>query len=328
MAKIIGRTGAIGFGVEATRGTAVAPTFWIPVQSYSYDDKVGYLKNDSAMGRIEEFNSADINQEWGEGDYGGKIFIDSVGAELTTVFGASPTSTQRLTSGVYDHEYVVANNNSHKSGTVAYIDDIEDKRFPYAMVNTWSLEVVTDDYVKRTVSLLGKKGVNTAGNTPSFTNEVEFTPDLVSVKLATNAAGLDAASAINVTNFSLEVAKNAEALYVLGSREPEDIINKQLNVTGSIELYFEDLTQRNLVFGNTHRAIRVAMVDTTEDLLSSGHNPELRIDLNEAVFEEFERGWDANDPLKQTLNFEAVYNLTDGAMISARLTNTEDGSNY
>jgi hypothetical protein len=105
MAKVIGRTGAIGIAVEATQGTAVAPTFFVPVQSYSFDDKVEYVKNDSAMGRIEEFNDADIIKEWGEGEYGGKIFIDSIGAELTALFGQSLLLPQRATSGVYDHAY-------------------------------------------------------------------------------------------------------------------------------------------------------------------------------------------------------------------------------
>lgn len=326
MAKIIGRTGAIGIAVEVTRGTAVAPTFFVPVQSYSFDDKVEYIKNDSAMGRIEEFNDADIIKEWSEGEYGGKIFIDSIGAELTAVFGQSPTSTERGTSDVFDHAYELANNNAHKSLSLSYVDDVQDVRFPYGMVNTWSLEVAVDDYVKRTINLIGKKSA-TVTNSPAFTDEVEFIPSMVSLKLAANAAGLDAASPINVTSVSLEVAKNAEALYVIGSKQPEDIINKQFGVTGSIELYFEDTTQRTKVLTNVHQAIRVAMVDTTIDL-GTGHNPELRFDLNDVVFTEFERGWDANDALKQTLNFEALVSVTDDAMITARLTNTQDGTDY
>lgn len=326
MAKVIGRTGAIGIAVEATQGTAVAPTFFVPVQSYSFDDKVEYVKNDSAMGRIEEFNDADIIKEWSEGEYGGKVFIDSIGAELTALFGQSPTTAERGTSDVYDHSYELANNNDHKSLSVSYVDDVQDVRSPFAMINTWSLEVAVDDYVKRTVNLIGKKSA-TVTNAPAFTNEVEFIPSMVSLKLASNAAGLDAATAINVTSFNMEVNKNAEALYVLGSKQPEDIINKQFGVTGSIELYFENTTYRDYVFANTHRAVRLAMVDTTVNL-GSGHNPELRFDLNEVVFSEFERGWDANDPLKQTLNFEALVSVTDDAMISARLTNLQDGSDY
>ena len=88
-------------------------------------------------------------------------------------------------------------------------------------------------------------------------------------------------------------------------------------------MYFESTTYRDYVFANTHRAIRIDMKDTATIIGSSGsHNPELYFDLNEVVFEEFERGWDANDPLTQTLNFEAMFNMADAAMISARLTNT------
>ena len=326
MAKVIGRTGAIGIAVESTKGTGEAPAFWVPVKSYSFDDKVEYVKNDSAMGRIEENNDADIIKLWGEGEYGGKIFIDSVGAELVAVFGGSPTSTERGSSDVFDHTYALVNSNDHKSLTIGYVDDIQDVRSPYAMVNSWSLEVAVDDYVMRTINLISKKSAS-ASNTPAFTNEVEFIPSQVSLKLAATAAGLDAASAINVTAFNMEIAKNAEALYVLGSNEPQDIINKQFSVTGTIELYFEDTTQRAYVFANTHRAIRVDMIDTTVNL-GSGHNPELRFDLNEVVFEEFERGWDANDPLKQTLNFTALYSQADGEMITARLTNTQTGTSY
>ena len=320
MAKIIGRTGAVGIGIESTKGTKVAATYWVPVEGYSLDDKVEYVKNESAMGHIAEFNDGDITKLWCEGDYEGKIFLNSVGAELTALFGQSPTSAQRASSGVYDHTYALKNDNNHKALTVCYEDAIQEVSFPFGMVNTWSLEVGTDDYIKRSVSFVGKKS-SSSTHTPAFTNEVEFIPSHVSCKLASTQAGLDAASAINVTAFNLEVNKNAEALYVVGSNEPNEIINKQFNVTGSIELYFESTTYRDYVFGNTHRAIRIDMTDTATNLGSS-HNPQLYFDINEAVFEEFERSWDANDPLTQTLNFEGVYSIADGAIMSARLTNT------
>ena len=322
MAKIIGRTGAIGIGIESTQGTKVAASYWVPVQGYSYDDKIELVKNDSAMGRIEEFNDADITKLWGEGDYDGKIFLNSVGAELVALFGQSPTSAQRTTTGVYDHTYALLNNNDHKSLTVCYEDGLQELSFPFAMIDSWSLDVAVDDYVKRSISLMGKKS-ESATHTPSFTNEIEFIPSQITFKMASAQSGLDAASGINITAFNMEVSKNVEPVYVLGSNEPNDILNKQFGVTGSIEMYFESTTYRDYVFANTHRAIRIDMKDTATIIGSSGsHNPELYFDLNEVVFEEFERGWDANDPLTQTLNFEAMFNMADAAMISARLTNT------
>lgn len=319
MTKIIGRTGAVGIAVETTRGTPETIDYWIPVQSYGYDDKVAKIKNDSAMGRIEEFNAMDVTQLYGEGDFEGKIFADSVGAELVALFGQAPVTAQRATSGVYDHTYTLANNNAHKSLTIGYKDAIADDSFPFAMIDSWALEVTTDDYVKRSISLVGKKSV-AGSHTPSFTNEVEFIPSHVSFKMADNIAGLAGATATNITNFSMEVKKNAETLYVVGSNEPEDNVNKQFGVTGSIELYFENETIRTYVLSNIGKALRINMIDASVNL-GSGHNPQLYFDLNQVKFEDFERGWDANDPLKQTINYEALFNLADASMITARLTN-------
>ena len=319
MAKIIGRTGAIGIGSEATKGTPVAAQYWIPVEGYSYDDKVEKIKNESALGRIEEMNASNIIKRWGEGDYDGKIFLNSVGAELVALFGQSPTSVQRAATGVYDHTYALLNNNNHKSLTLAYKDAVEEESFPLAMLDSWSLDVAVDDYVKRTVSLIGKKS-GAASHTPAFVNEVEFIPSQVSFKMATNQAGLAAASAINVTHFSMEVKKNVETIHVLGSDEPQDIVNKQFNVTGSIDLYFEDASYKTIVMTDLKKALRIQMKDLTTDL-GTGHNPELYFDLNQVTFDEYERSWSSNDPLAQTLSFEALFSMADVAMISARLTN-------
>lgn len=319
MTKIIGRTGAIGIGIEATKGTPVAAQYWIPVEGYSYDDKVEKIKNESAMGRIEEMNASNIIKRWGEGDYDGKIFLNSVGAELVALFGQSPTSVQRAVTGVYDHSFALLNNNNHKSLTLAYKDAVEEESFPFAMIDSWSLDVAVDDYVKRTVSLMGKKS-GAASHTPAFVNEVEFIPSQVTFKMATNQAGLAAASAINVTHFSMEVKKNVETIHVLGSDEPQDIVNKQFNVTGSIDLYFEDASYKTIVMSDLKKALRIQMKDLTTDL-GAGHNPELYFDLNQVTFDEYERTWSSNDPLAQTLSFEALFNMTDAAMITARLTN-------
>jgi len=305
MTKIIGRTGAVGIAVEATKGTAETIDYWIPVTGYSYDDKFELIKNDSAMGRIKEFNAADIVKLWGEGDYEGKIFLNSIGAELVALFGQAPTSVERGTSDVFDHTFALANNNNHKSLTVGYKDDVDDESFPMAVIDSWSLEVASDDYVRRSISLVGKKS-SAGSHTPSFTDEIEFIPSQVTFKMADAQSGLAAASAINVTSFNMEIKKNAEAIYVVGSNEPNDVINKQFGVTGSVELYFENQTYRDYAMANLHKAIRIQMKDLTTDLGRS-HNPELYFDLHEVAFEEFERSWDANDPLTQTLNFEALF---------------------
>jgi len=320
MTKVIGRLSAIGLGKESSAGTAVAPTYWVPVRSIDFDDKIEVIDNDSAFGRIEELNDSDISQLYAEGTYEGKIFLNSVGMELVGVFGQSPTSTQRTSTGVYDHVYALLNSNSHKSLTVAYKDGIQDVRFPYGMIDSWKFEAAVDDYIKRTVSLMSKKSASSS-NTVAHTNEIEFIPSHIVFKQADAQSGLGAASAIKITNFQFEIKKNVEASYVLGSNEPDTLNNKQFSVEGSFEAFFEDTTQRDLAFAQTSKAMRIDMLDAGTIIGSSGsHNPELYFDFYNVKLS-FERGWDSNDILTQTINFKALYSISDTAMIGARLTN-------
>ena len=40
MSKFVGRLYQIGLGKESSRGTGVAPTYWIPKTAVSFDDKI------------------------------------------------------------------------------------------------------------------------------------------------------------------------------------------------------------------------------------------------------------------------------------------------
>ena len=324
MARIIGRLGSIGIGVETTRGTAVAPTFWVPVTGKDFDDKVDYIDNDSGMGNIMEKNDAIPNHRWGEGGYDGKIFDRSVGAELVALFGQAPVSTQRATSGVYDHVFNLANSNQHKSLSLSYKDANESLRWAMAMLNSWSLEGATDNYVRRTAGYISKKAETGVTQTASYTEENEFGPADISFVLGTveSLTSLDGGSSIGATGGSIEISKNAEAQYKLGNNEPDDIVNKQFAVTGTVDLFMDDTTYKALVLAGGKVSMRVKLLNTAIDL-GSGHNPGLNIDLARVKLGEFEGGFDNNDVRTQTINFEGLFSLTEAKGITATLTNRQ-----
>lgn len=322
MTKVIGRLSAVGLGKESTAGTSVAPSYWVPIRSLDFDDKANYIDNDSAMGRIEELNDSDISQKWAEGTFEGKVFLNSVGMELVGLFGQSPTSAQRTTTGVYDHTFSLLNSNSHKSLTVGYKDSLLDLRYAYALVDSWKFEAALDDYVKRTIGLKSKKSA-TASNTVAITDEIEFIPSMMNFYIEDTQSALAGGTPLKVTNIQFEVKKNVEANFVLGSIEPDSLNNKQISVGGSFEAFFESTTQRDYVFNGTTKAMRIDMKDANTIIGSSGsHNPQLYFDFYAVKFTEFSRSWDSNDMLKYTINFKAVYSVADTAMIAARLTNT------
>lgn len=276
------------------------------------------------MGNIMEKNDAIPNHRWGEGGYDGKVFDRSVGAELVALFGQAPVSTQRATTGVYDHVFEMLNTNQHKSLSLSYKDANESLRWAMAMLNSWNLEGATDNYVRRTAQYISKKATTGVAQTVGYTEENEFGPSDISFILGTvdNLASLDGASSIGATGGSIEFAKNAEAQYKLGSNEPDDIVNKQLAVTGTVDLFMDDTTYKALVLAGGKVSLRVLLKNTAIDL-GSGHNPEIRIDLARVKLGEFEGGFDNNDVRTQTINFEGLFSLAAGKGVTARVTNRQ-----
>lgn len=321
MAKFIGRTTVIGIATEVTRGTGVAADYSIPVENIDFDDKVEYIDNVSGLGRIEEINDSAIIKKWSEGSYDGKVFVNSLGVELVSLFGSADASPTTVASGVYQHDYTVTNTNTHSSASLSYEDALQDHRFARCMLNGWSLQVVTDDYIKRTASWMGMPSENVTHSPVAYSaTEAEFIPKNVTLKMASALAGLGAASAINVTAINIDFAKNVEALYVVGSDEPEDILNKQFSVSGSIEMFFEAETYRDYVFAGTKRAMRVTIENDAIDL-GSGNHPTLELDFASVSFKDFVRGYDSNEFVTATISFNANYSLTDSAMVTAKLIN-------
>lgn len=320
MGKIIGRLASVGIGKESTRGTSVSPTYWVPVTDLEIEDRAEKIYNDSGIGRIEEKNDAAVVKQWAEGSYAGKVYDRSSGVELTAVFGASPSSAQRTSTGVYDHTYQVANNNTHSSLTIGYKETNDDLRFTMAMVKSYAFEAVRDNFVRRTIEFVSKQQAS-ASNTVSYLDENEFTPKHVTAKIATNLAGLDAASAIEITAVNIEINKNAEPAWIMGTNDPDDINNKSFTVTGSIEFYYEDQTIRDYALAATPKALRIDVVSDTIIGTSGTHTPAIRFDIARAVFTENSRSMDNNDVIRNTISFEAVYSIADTSLITARLTN-------
>lgn len=329
MSRIIGRLTSVGIAKEAVRGTAVAPSFWVPVRDLDFDDTVDTKDNESGFGVITGISDSDIIKQWSEGGYEGKIFDKSIGLELAALFGASPTSSAHAgATGAYDHAFALANNNQHLSLTVAVKEANNNLRYVNSIIDTWKFEAALDDYIKRSMKLMGKKGA-TASDTVAYTAENEFVPRHMVVKVATNLAGLTAASAIKVRNITFEVNKNADGLQVLGSNDIDDVVNKTFEVSGSIEMYYDNTTYRDLVFNNTKQALRISVVNT--DVMVGTGTPTatlLQFDFAKCIFGKWERGFDNDDIMTQTVDFKAAFSLSDAATMSALLTNGYAGTLY
>ena len=319
MSKFIGRTADIGFAIETTRGTAEASAdFWVPKLSMSYDDGVEQAIDESSVGVIEDATGAAVVGKFAEGEIEGNLYDESFGVLLLATFGSVSTTGPTETS-VYTHSFTVDQSAQHDSLTVFLDDGNQDYKYALAMVQSMELDFSLGQFAKFTTSIRSKVGT-TASLSPSYTAENHFLPQHGSLKIASNLAGLDAASATDIRSVRLTINKNVEDDRKLGSLDPADILNKQMSVEGSIELVFDAETFKTEMLADTAKAVRIRLTNS-DVTLGATLNPQLTIDLASVKFMNFQRGYGNNDIATATVDFKAFYSTGDSSMITAELVN-------
>lgn len=320
MSTHIGRKVNIGIGKETVRGTAVAPTYWLPKMDIEIDDKINYVVDESSVGVIEDAQGQDVTSKYTEGSITGRLSDTTLGLVLLGVFGTdTPTLVE---TGVYDHAFTVLETAQHPTLTIGVTGPNESTgyRHALAMINQLDIDFEINKYCQYKAGF--RANVASAGaNTASFTaNENAFLPQHATLKVATNLAGLTGASAISTRKASITIKTNVEEDYTIGNLSPVDRVNKKFEVEGTIEIVYNDRTYIDMLTGDTQKAIRLTaqMNGTT---IGATSNPTLTIDLAKVKFQEVARKISNDDIVTQTLKFKAYYSLTDSKMISATLRN-------
>lgn len=318
MSKIIGRLSSIGIGKESSRGTSVAPTYWIPFLEASAEDTVKRVVNETSIARLEDSDGSEITQKLGEFSWTTKLKQTHFGLVLLSLFGSVSSAVKGGETIVYEHTYSVGQTVQHQSLTVALKNANADVRFANAVIGKLGLSIVAGDYVKYSVEGLSKASASSS-NTVAHIAETDFIPQFLTFKEASAQSGLTAASATVIRACTLEIDSHIMTEDVLGSVAPADIVNQAFSISGSITLVHNALTFQTYELANTYRAMRFDLVSDTA-IGSSSFNA-LRIDLHRCSISNYKRNYTLNDLVEESFDFQAHYSLTDSKMVTAILTN-------
>lgn len=329
MARKIGRLIDVGIAKEATRGTVVAPTFWLPKLEFDFDDKDENVDNESSYGVIHRISDNEIVQKYAEGNISGKVMDQSFGLILSALAGTSPSSAANAdTSGnVYDHTYTPAKtSNQHQSLSISVKDADLDLDYALGMLQSCSLQYQINDFFLFEAGFTSK--VSASGtNTVAHTAENEFLPRHAVIKRATTEAGLGGASASEIRSATIEFNKNAVRTQVLGSDDVDDILNTGDEITINLEVYHEGTTYKDLWQNRTENAFRFT-VDNTDVTIGDADTPELQIDFPRCKIVSWEREKGNDDISIETMEIKVLYDVSAGKAWDAVLTNLHDGTDY
>lgn len=324
MTYILGESVNVGVGVENTRGTGVAPQIWIPGRTPSginiVMDKT--LVKETRRTRITSEGSEAVMKR-AEGDLEFNVRNNSIGYLIKSLLGTVESAPASGESAVYEHEFTIDKDDpQNPSLTVALSQpNQQDYEYPLMVVSSLELRTPVDDLVNATVNMIAQKESEHADYTVEFPeNDYYFRNYEVTIKIADTLAGLDAADAMKVKEFTLSIANNARPNQNIGDLNPDDVIGLLVEITGSMTLDYVDKDMHDIYEAGTYKAMRIEMVrdDVT---IGYAENPRMTIDLAKVSFESYENDRPIDDIVMENIGFQAHYDVDDVEPITVTLIN-------
>jgi len=315
MTKFVGRRGTLGIAIEATRGTAVSPTYWLPFVTMSFKDTIESAREEQGMGKIADSDSFYVTMRMGEGEIESQLYDAALGYILTSLLGAVPVTTG---ANPYTHTFTLSQTNQAKTLSLYWTDPDRSYMFPNAVVDSLQMSVEPSGIVSWTVGFKTKGSKDWAAQTPNFTAVGnKFLHQHLQFRLASAIGGLSGATPISLKSLELTISRNTIFDNVIGTVEPEDILSQQISIEGSINLNLEDDTYRNYMLANTYRAAEIKLLRSTSSSLT--------LQLPRLDFSEWEPDYTLNEIAKQSINLKANYDVANALDIisTATLINTK-----
>lgn len=329
MPYLPGESVNLGVGGEsaAARGTGVTPSIWIPARSPSgtkvVQDKT-LLRETRGSGVMSY--ASEVTEKRAEGDLEFNLRVNSIGWIFQSLFGSSASVAKSApNAAVYDHTFsVLLNNPQHPTLTLGLRQpNIQDYEYPMATVNSLEIRTPVDDLVNATVGFIAKTENEHAAYTVSFSDTVDryFRNQDVTIKIASNVAGLAGASALSVKEFSLSMNNNARPNRNIGSTTPSDILAMLMEITGSMTLDYTAKTYHDAFVAGTYYAMSITFA-RTDVTIGTSANPTLVITLPKISFEDYTPDRPLDDIVRDEIEFTAHYDSTEAKAITAVLSNT------
>ena len=317
--KIIGRQSQIGIAKEATRGTVAAPSYWVPFNDLTIDQKIESVFDAQAYGIIEDAVAMYITKQWSAGTIGANLYDHSFGLILYSLLGTLTShSAHSGETVVYDNIFNVAESTQHKSLTFAFHDigSGQDYAFPNGVISKLEINYALKQFVQYTATLMAMKGTAESAYTPSTTTENVFLPQNLTLEIASTTYAVKSAK--------LTIDQNIESQDVLGSTSPADFLTKEFHVEGQIEIILNANTFVTDLLAGTAVDINLSLVNTAVTI-GSATSPTLTFDMPQCYLTEVSTPRKVKDLVYQTCKFRAVYSTGSSYMLEATLTNVVNG---
>jgi hypothetical protein len=308
----IGRREAIGVGIEATPGTAVAPQTWVRWLDQSIQPKTNVIENESAMGVVDRVNDSEVSSRWAEGTIGGKVTVDSFGFFLLGMFGTVSTGAADATTGLYPHTFSTKQSSIPTALTVARSTPLGSQRFSYSVIDSLEISAEAGGWVEMSAAIKARAGTSST-ETVAFTTEKEFTSKHITLKTAADIASLGAAPVVNAQSLQLTLERSSEAFNPLGTSDTPEYDRGVFEARGEFVVRLTDTQLEEDYLANTRKALSIMLDNEDEGVTFTA---------SKARYRELERSADRDNTVTATVQFYCEFDTSTNSSIVPVLRNT------
>lgn len=318
MAKYIGRKVEAAIALETSRGAGKAPAYAMGKIDFSVYDKTVDARQEESLGHIADSANKYVVEKYSQGSISGDLGANVAAYLMALAFGGAVT-TGSPSNSRYPHTIATDNDAQHQSGALLVKDSNQTVMHKLLMIEQLELTVELEELVKWEAEFIAKQAVTSTASIPTYVEDYKFTKRKAKIYVASDIAGLDAASPLSLKSFTLTLNKNLVRDSAIGTVEPEDILNQQMSIEGEIRLDYTDQTFRNYMLNADHKAMRIKF--EAERAVSGSTYPDLEIDLPKVDFFSWEPDAAIDEIVSQQINFKANYDLTNGFVESVTARN-------
>lgn len=312
----------LGFAKEGTRGTYAAPTIYLPARTPSgvklAVDKT--LVRETSGGGMSS-TGAIVVQTRAEGDVEFNIRARSIGFLLYSLLGSKAVST--LASGVYEHVFTLLQGSPQFPTLSLVLSQLGFQDYKYIRSVVKSLEIRTPvtDLANATANFLAAEEATVADVTVAFDDtDYYFLPQNIEIKIAADVAGLGAASALALKDFSLSIDSNARVNQNISEITPSDVLSLLTEISGSLVMDYTAETAHDAFLAGTYYAMSITM--TRDDIdLGSGNSPSISIVLPRVSYEKHDPDRPIDDIVTEKIDFMAHHSTDEGYGIEVTVVN-------
>lgn len=310
----LGALGYVGYGVETTEGTAVAPTIYLPVSSTTFEDSNDFIV--PAQIRHSRDNYIAMAAPYAiSGSLEMELIPLDVASLLRSAFSASVYSSA-YAGGGYSHVFTPGDEELFFSFETSAADALV-MRYAGCRINTLEIKAAYGEIVTASMGIEGigryKQG---SAQTPTYSNVTPFHFSGVDIKIASGAL------VATVKDFTFGVNNNITRIGTLRKTRAWRRLDLGMReVTLSLTMDFSDTAEYDRFLNETVFDVDIHMQGASA-LTPMAEGPVLRIEIPNVRWNKVGVPLSAGDTLEQSVEAQIVASV-GSPIFTATLTNTE-----